>query len=334
MTKIGVLLVNIGTPDDPSVRSVRRYLREFLSDPRMLDMPGFLRFMLLNGIILPFRARQSAKLYQAIWTKAGSPLQVYSNALSDKLTKALGPDYVVVQGMRYGDPGIKTALKKLDGVSKLIVLPLFPQYSSAATGSVIEAVLNEIKSGWNFPEIRVVNQFYDHPGFIAAYAGLIKTHHQADFTLFSYHGLPERHVEKSGCSQGCDKRKACPAISDANAFCYRAQCFETTRLLAKALNLKSSAYQTAFQSRLGRIPWIKPYTEDVLPNLIKQGVKQINVVCPAFTVDCLETLEEIGIRAKTRWRELGGESLTLIPCLNDDPNWVVAIRDMIIKQGS
>jgi protoporphyrin/coproporphyrin ferrochelatase len=217
-----------------------------------------------------------------------------------------------------------------------VVLPLFPHYASAATGSAMEAVLKPVSKQWNIPEIRVKRDFYDDPGFIAAYAEIIKATLQdkkVDLLLFSYHGLPERHINKSQCQATCDRLNACPEISDTNAYCYRAQCYATSRLLAEAIGLKANQYHVAFQSRLGHTPWIKPYTDLVLPKLIQQGIKNIAVVCPSFVADCLETLEEVDIRARAQWVALGGKAFTFVPCLNAAPTWVSALGEMVRERS-
>jgi ferrochelatase len=332
MSKTGILLINLGTPDQPDVPSVRKYLREFLSDPRVIDLPTPARWLLLNLIILPFRPKQSSEAYQQIWTEQGSPLLINSQNLVDAVAKKLGNDYQVVLGMRYGNPSIPSALEQLKHCQQIKVLPLFPQYSSAATGSAIEKVLCTVAMQWNTPSISIINSFYDQPQFIAAYAKIIEKNlaeKKPDLLLFSYHGLPERHIKKSECQAACDLRNACPDMNNDNSYCYRAQCYATSKLLAQQLGLQEDQYITTFQSRLGRVPWIQPYTDNELPKLIKQGIKNIAVACPSFTADCLETLEEIGLRAKQQWQELGGESFTLIPCLNDDEAWVESIISLI-----
>jgi len=334
--KTGILLINLGTPDDPSVKSVRRYLREFLLDPRVIDLPKWIRWTLVNLVILPFRPKQSAKAYQEIWQEAGSPLRIHSQALTHKLQQRLGDDYSVALGMRYGNPSIKSALAQLhdDHVSKIVVLPLFPQYSSAATGSAIEAVFAQLKNQHNLKHLDIRNAFYQNPGFIHNVAELISKQIQdkpVDHLLFSYHGLPERHIHKSGCKKGthCNYEKNCPLPNLHNQHCYRAQCFATTSLIADELNLTPGFYSTAFQSRLGRTPWIGPYTDHTLEHLANNGIKNLAVTCPSFVADCLETLEEIGIRAKEQWQSLGGEQFYLIPCLNSEDNWVNTIAKLV-----
>lgn len=332
MNHKGVLLLNLGTPDHCDVPSVRKYLNEFLSDPRVVDIPAPARWLLLNAVILPTRPRKSAAAYEQIWTQHGSPLLYHSKNLATAVAQKLGDEYEVALGMRYGNPSIASALQTLAHCHTITILPLFPQYSAAATGSATAKALNLLTKQWNIPEIRTIRDFYDDPGFIHAYARLIQRHiydQTIDLLLFSYHGLPERHINKSQCHAHCDRVYSCPAIGPDNAFCYRAQCYATSHALANALSLKPEQYQVAFQSRLGRTPWIKPYTDSLLPKLRKNGIENIAIVCPSFVADCLETLEEIGIRAKKQWEDLGGKQLIAVPCLNAEPDWVDVVAGWV-----
>lgn len=327
--KYGVLLINLGTPSDCDPASVRVYLREFLNDPRVIDLPWLIRKILLNFIILPFRPKESAKAYQKIWTEKGSPLLTHSIILKKALDKEFGSDMPIEIGMRYGSPSIASALNKLDDVEHLIVVPLFPQYSSAATGSAIEKVYQEIKSKRTQPNLVVIRDFFSYPGFLDAQAKLIaeKKVDPTSHLLFSYHGLPEQHLLKGGCKSIC--APICPQKNDNPISCYRKQCYQTTHEIAKRLNLTEDQYTTSFQSRLGKTPWIKPYTDHTLENLREQGIKNIAIVCPSFIADCLETLEEIGMQAKEQWHSLGGEGFQLIECLNNEPTWVTALAKLI-----
>jgi ferrochelatase len=332
MSKKGVLLINLGTPDNSDPASVRRYLKEFLNDPRVIDLPNYIRWGLVNLIILPLRYKKSALAYKQIWQPAGSPLLVNSRRLTAALSTKLGTDYQVELGMRYGNPSIPTALNALQHCDSLQLLPLFPQYSAAATGSAIEKSLYHLTQQWNIPTLVSQKDFYQHPGFITAYANMIKNsiHDQAvDLLLFSYHGLPERHINKSDCQATCNHLDACPLIKESNLYCYRAQCYTTSRLLAEQLKITPDQYQVSFQSRLGQIPWIKPYTDKLLSILRQKGVNNIAVACPSFVVDCLETLEEINIRARKQWTSLGGNQFTFIPCLNDSTLWVQTLAEML-----
>lgn len=334
MLKKAILLLNLGTPDHCDKKSVRRYLKEFLSDSRVIDLPSMLRWFLVNIIILPFRTRKTTVAYQKIWLPSGSPLLLNTKQLCDALAKELGDSYQVEFGMRYGTPTIESALSHLKDSNDLTVIPLFPQYTSAATGSAIEKLLEPLAKTWNIPEVNIQRDFYNDPGFIAAFTDLIRKYtadKQIDLILFSYHGLPERHIKKSACLAHCDHLKNCPLINHQNLYCYRAQCFATTQLIAEQLHLQPHQYAVSFQSRLGRTPWIKPYTDLLLPELVKKGIKRIAVVSPSFVADCLETLEEINIRMRQQWHDIGGDDFVFIPCLNDSKVWVKALAEMIKK---
>jgi len=331
--KTGLLLLNLGTPDAATIPAVRCYLREFLSDPYVIDLPALLRWMLLNIIILPFRTRQSTHAYQQIWTKQGSPLLIHSNNLAKQLQLLVNEaHYCVALGMRYGQPNLESAMIRLlsQGVEAIKVIPLYPQYSEATTGSSIEKVKTLIQKHKRTIPIQFINDFHDHPHYIMAKAQLIKntlSGKKIDKILFSYHGLPKRSIHKVCSQKECnDFKKNCPrTVGEYNSKCYRAQCYATSYQLAKQLGLKSSQYIVTFQSRLGKVPWITPYTDLVLNELAQQGLKKIAVVCPSFIVDCLETLEEIDIRAQLQWREQGGVELIRVPCLNDDATWIKAM---------
>lgn len=326
--KNGLLLINLGTPEAPDTVAVRKYLREFLADKRVIDLPAPLRYLLLYSIILPFRPKRSAHAYQAIWSEEGSPLLIHSRRLQTKLQTALGSSWQVSLGMRYGNPSLISALEELRHCPRLTILPLYPQYSSAATGSSIERVLHLLASQPVFPTLTIIRDFHDYPGFINAQATLIKPYvADHDYVLFSYHGVPERHLLNTGCNKVCEQ--SCPPINESNQACYKAQCYATTNSLVKALSLSQGKYGVAFQSRLGKTPWIKPYLDEVLPKLATQGIKRLAVSCPSFVADCLETLEEIGIRAQEQWQQLGGEKLTLIPCVNDSELWITALVNLI-----
>lgn len=332
----GFLLVNLGTPDSTDVPDVRRYLREFLSDPRVLDIHPLMRWLLLNLIILPARPRQSAHAYRQIWTERGSPLLVHGRDLAEKIRHALPGEIRVELAMRYQNPSIAEALSafRAGGVDQIVVFPLFPHYSSAAWGSAVEKVFEEAGKGWNVPAIRVVPPYYDHPAFIEAFATVarpILAEMKPDRIVMSYHGLPERHCTKSDESGGrhcLQSGTCCDEIVHANRNCYRAQCFATSRALADQLGLADGAWEVTFQSRLGRSPWIRPYTDLRLVELAKSGVERIAVLSPSFVADCLETLEEIGIRARQDFVANGGKELRLIPSLNSEDAWVRAILEI------
>lgn len=333
--KKGVLLVNLGTPDSPSKPNVRRYLTEFLNDPRVIDISALGRFLLVNCIIVPFRAGKSAKLYKHIWTHDGSPLLLNTIKLTDKVKKQLGDEYLVEYAMRYQNPTIKSALEKLrqEKVSSLTILPLYPQYASSSTGSTIEKIMNEIK-GWEvFPEIKVISKFYDHPGYIESFAIQGRKHDLSKFDhiVFSYHGLPERHISKGAAHYGsdfCEFGKCCDTLNKSNQLCYRANCFYTTRELVKALKIAEGKYTTTFQSRLND-KWIKPYSDKVVKELAEKGAKNILIFSPAFVSDCLETIYEIGTEYNEIFRDHGGEKTTLVESLNDDDTWVKTVVDLV-----
>ncbi len=333
--KRGLLLVNLGTPDAPEPGPVRRYLREFLSDPRVLDLSALGRWALLNLVILPVRPRRSAEAYRKIWTERGSPLLFHGQDLAAAVQARLGGERHVELAMRYGNPSLPHALTRLRtaGVEELTVFPLYPQYAASSTGSTLEQVFALAGSAWNVTPLRVVPPFYDHPGFLDAFADVARpviAAARADHVLFSFHGLPERHMRKSdesapGAAHCLASASCCDAIVDANRHCYRAQSYFTARALAERLGLTKPGYSVSFQSRLGSTPWVKPYTDRVLPELARSGVKRLAVMCPAFVADCLETLEEIGLRARDSFLQAGGESLTLVPSLNAHPRWVDAV---------
>ena len=336
----GLLLVNLGTPDAPETPDVRRYLREFLFDPRVLDIPAPLRWALLELLILPTRPARSAEAYRKVWTDQGSPLLFHGQALAAQVAEALGPAWAVELGMRYGNPSLTSALAKLAaaGARSITLLPLYPQYASSSTGSTLERVHQLAGAAWNVPALQVVGPFFDHPGFLEAWVEVARpvlAEARADHLLFSFHGLPERQVLKSDVSgQHCLQSATCCDVTVAeNRWCYRAQCFTTARQLASRLGLRPEDTTVAFQSRLGRTPWLKPYTDLLLPELVQKGVRRLAVMCPAFVADCLETLEEIGIRAQSDFLRAGGESLTLVPSLNAHPAWVRAVVQMV-REGS
>jgi len=334
--RVGVLLINIGTPDAPRPREVRRYLRQFLGDPRVLDIPALPRWLLLNAVILPTRPRRSAEAYAKVWSDAGSPLRIHSESLKSALQQRLGSSYVVELGMRYGHPGLAEGIDALlrQDVARVVLFPLFPQYASSSTGTALEAALELIARRWNVLPTATVGPFYDDPGFIgalAASAGPALREFQPDHVLMSYHGLPERQIRRSDASGAhcLEHASCCDRVVVANRHCYRAQAFATSRALAAALTLPSDRWSVAFQSRLGRTPWIRPYTDVRIPELAAQGVRRLAVLCPSFVADCLETVEEIGMRARDQWHELGGEAFLCVPCINADAAWVEAAEALV-----
>jgi ferrochelatase len=336
----GVLLLQLGTPKSPSVSDVRKYLREFLSDPRVLDMPAPARALLLNAVILPFRPRKSAEAYEKIWTDEGSPLTLHTVALAQRVQDVLGDGYRVVFGMRYQRPSIEAAINDLTaaGCNEIVLLPLFPQYASAAGGSATQRALEVIGTRLNIVDVRSLGAFYDDPGFLRSAAEVARPlldEFVPDHVLFSYHGLPEKQVRKSDASgEWClAAESCCDAIKNVNRFCYRAQCFATSRGLAAELGLVDGEHSTTFQSRLAGQKWIEPYTDKRLARLHEQGVRRLAVFTPSFTADCLETLEEIGIRLRAQWEQMGGEEMLLVPCVNSNGTWVQAVANMVTASG-
>jgi len=333
--RVGVLLVNLGTPDAPTRRDVARYLRQFLTDGRVIDIPAPARWLLVNGIIAPFRAGKSAHAYQQVWTAEGSPLLMHSQALERALAARLAPTPVVL-AMRYGQPCIERGLEKLMelGVERIVVAPLYPQYASSSTGTVLEDVYSRAAKRWNTPYIAVLPPFYAEPAYLDASAHIARPHLDRfgpDRVLFSFHGLPARHVRRSDESGGSHclvSKDCCARIVAANRNCYRAQCYATARELARRLALPEGAWDVAFQSRLGK-GWIEPFTDVMLPAWAKAGARRVAVLCPAFVADCLETLEEIGMRARDDFRAAGGEELMLVPSLNAEPEWVEALAALL-----
>ena len=331
--KTAVLLVNLGTPDSPSTSDVRKYLREFLMDPRVIDIPALNRFLLVNFIIAPIRGPKSAKLYKSIWNENGSPLLYYTGRQAELLQSSLGNNYHVEFAMRYQKPSIDSVLNKFksNNYKELIILPLFPQYASASTGSVHEKIMSII-SGWQIvPEIRFINSFYDHPGFIETFSKIGKSMspENYDHILFSFHGLPERQITKADFSSECLTDSCCENLTVRNAGCYRAQSFQTAREIARKLEIPKEKYTICFQSRLGKDPWIKPYSDHVIKERADKGDKKLLVFAPAFTSDCLETIHEIGVEYNELFQEHGGTEVKLVPSLNEDPNWIEAMKSMI-----
>jgi protoporphyrin/coproporphyrin ferrochelatase len=336
---IGVLLVNLGTPDSPNTSDVRRYLQEFLSDDRVIDiLPKPLRRLLFNGIVVPLRAPKSAKIYKELWTERGSPLLFHGLDLQKLVQAQLGPAYVVAFGMRYQNPTLKGALQQLRdaNVERIVVLPLFPQYASASTGSVQDKVMALVKDWWVVPNIEFISSFADEPGFIETIVDLGKQEmakHSYDHVVFSYHGIPERHVLKGSLNGQCQLGSCCNTYNERNRYCYRAQCFQTSRLVAEGLGLAPDQYTVAFQSRLGRDPWLKPYTDIALKDFPARGIKNVLAFSPAFVADCLETTIEVGDEFKEMFEEAGGAHWQLVPSLNTHPRWVQTVVDLVRRDG-
>ena len=323
----GALLINLGSPDSPDPRDVKRYLGEFLMDERVIDLPKPLRTFLVKGIILNTRPKKSAKAYKKIWWEEGSPLIV----LSKRLQKAVQKKVSVPMGlaMRYGSPSIKQGIKSLvdQGVDEILLIPLYPQFAMATTETIL--VLAEKIKNEKYPELEftVLPPFYNHPDYIRVLSQSIQEDlkdKKWEHLLFSYHGIPERHIRKSDITKSHCKidKSCCQTTSEAHQYCYRHQCYETTRQVAEYLELKEGTYSTSFQSRLGVDPWLQPYTDQTVARFAKKGIKNMAIVTPAFVSDCLETLEEIGMEAAEDFEEKGGEELHVIPCINTRTDWV------------
>lgn len=335
--KAGVLLVNLGSPDSPETPDVRKYLREFLMDKRVMDIPFISRFLLINFIIAPFRSPKSAKIYKELWEERGSPLIFYGEDVKAMLQERLGKDYVVSLGMRYQKPSIASALEELRkaDVNSILVIPLFPQYASASTGTAIAKVM-EVVEGWEvIPNMKFISNFVEEPLFIEAFAAIARKYMQKttyDYFVFSYHGLPERQIKKAAVDNYCRlSDQCCSVYNKKNQFCYRAQCFHTTRLLAAALDIPKDKYEIGFQSRLGKSPWIKPYTDELIRELPGQGKKKVLAFSPSFIADCLETTIEVGDEFKEIFMEAGGEEWQLVESLNTSDLWIDCLQEMVLK---
>lgn len=314
--KTGVLLVNLGSPASPKTGDVRRFLREFLGDPRVVNLPRPLWWLILNLFVLPFRPRKSAHAYQSIWTEHGSPLIVFSQRLTEKLKARYGgPSLLIDCAMRYGKPALRAKLSDLkkQGVAEIVVVPLYPQYSSTTTASIFDIVADEFVEWRHMPGLRFISDFHQHPAYIAAVAASVRQHWQqhgqAQLLVMSFHGLPAKLTEWGDP--------------------YYYQCQTSARLIAEQLGLAETQWKLVFQSRFGRAEWLKPYCVEVLEELPKQGIRQIDMICPGFSVDCLETLEEIAIANRELFLEAGGESYRYIPCLNDSDAQVELMLELI-----
>ena len=320
--RVGVLVTNLGTPEAPEKRALRPYLKQFLSDPRVVELPRLLWWVILNGIILNVRPARSAAAYRTVWSDQGSPLLVntrnQAEALQSRMSDAYGERVVVDFAMRYGTPGIAQVLQGLfdQGVTRLLVLPLYPQYSGPTTGSTFDALAEDFTRRRWVPELRFVNNYCDNPAYIDALAASIRSHREQHGTaqrlLFSYHGEPRSYLDQGDP--------------------YFCQCHKTTRLVAEALGLADSDYLTTFQSRFGRQEWLKPYTDETLKSLPGQGVSSVQVICPGFSADCLETIEEIGVENRDYFLAAGGERYEYIPCLNSSEGHIDALASLVDQQ--
>lgn len=321
-----VLMLNLGSPASTDPGDVGEYLKEFLTDERVIDAPGFIRHPLVKGLIVPKRKYASAEAYGKIWWEDGSPLLVISRRQQNAV--ASGRDFPVVLGMRYGEPSIANAIRELKeaGVTNLFVMPLYPQYAMSSYETVVVRVEEELQQQAPEMQVAILPPFYNDPAYLEAMAESIKPQlgDAGELLMFSFHGIPERHLRKSDPSHAhCLSRSDCCEIEHpCHATCYRHQCFTAARLIAEELGLEKTQWRVTFQSRLGRDPWLRPYTDKTLEALPSEGIKRVKVVCPAFVADCLETLEEIAMGGKETFLEAGGESFAHIPCLNDSPAFI------------
>jgi ferrochelatase len=333
--KTTVLLVNLGTPDSPSTSDVRSYLGQFLNDPRVVDLPWLVRKILVNLIIVPFRAPKSAKIYQKLWTDQGSPIIFHGEKVRELLQDKLGDDYSVELAMRYKEPSIPDTLERirLSNPDQIIVVPLFPHYASASTGSALEEVMDVVKRWWVIPNIHFISQYWDHPALIEALIERGKQYdwRQYDHVLFSYHGLPERQVDKVYNSGLCKDRDCEHEITQENKYCYKATCFATTRLLAEGLGIPEEHYTVCFQSRLDK-RWLEPFADKMVIQQAEKGAKKLLVFSPSFVADCLETTIEIGDEYQELFVEHGGEKIQLVESLNDHPAWIKAL-EVLVKEN-
>lgn len=338
MKKTGVLLIQLGTPDSPSVKDVRRYLSEFLNDPRVIDLAWLPRKLLVNGIIVPFRAPKSAKIYKKLWDLSDgiSPLMSHTERVRELLAEQFKDQDVHIEiAMRYQNPSMDVVLERMRQAhyEQIIIIPLFPQYASASTGSAVEKALEIIRKWWVTPSLHVISQFYDHPGYIDAVVDRAKAYDLKayDHILFSYHGLPERQVDKIYENGLCADQPCESEINAHNAMCYKATCYATTRLLAEKLGISEKDYTVCFQSRLNK-KWIEPFSDHVVEEQAKKGAKNLLVFSPAFVADCLETLIEIGDEYQELFEANGGKKVQLVPSSNDHPSFISCLKDLVTEQ--
>ena len=331
--KTGVLLVNLGTPDNPSKSKVRSYLSQFLNDPRVIDIPWLARKILVNLIIVPFRAGNSSKIYKELWTEEGSPLLLHSQKAAELLQESLGDDFGVHLAMRYKNPSMESVLDEMRKINyqRIVVLTMFPQYASSSTGSALERAMQIISKWWVIPELHFVSQYYDHPKYIEAFVerGRKYNHEDYDHVLFSYHGLPVRQVDKVYNEGLCEDHNCEHGVTEDNKFCYKAVCYETTRSIAGKLGIPEEKITVCFQSRLDK-NWLEPFSDKVVEQKAKEGAKKLLVFSPAFTADCLETVIEIGDEYQEIFEENGGEKVQLVESLNDHPLWIECLEELVL----
>lgn len=338
--KTGVLLINLGTPDSPSTSDVRSYLSQFLNDPRVIDINAVGRAVLVNGVIVPFRAPKSAKIYKELWEMWGneSPLLTYGKKLQQLVQDQFKSDenITIEFAMRYKNPSLDDVLARMEAAAyeRIIILPLFPHYASSSSGSAIEKAMDLIRQWWVIPEIKIIPHFYDHPGYIDAFVDRANQYDidSYDHVLFSYHGLPERQIDKVHPDLKCSDCNCNKEFKADIKYCYRNECYQTTRLIAEKLALTPEQYTVAFQSRLGKTPWLTPYSDQVVEELAKSGKKRLLAFSAAFIADCLETSIEIGDEYQEIFEEHGGEKIQLVESLNDSEIWVETVKDLITNQ--
>lgn len=331
MATNAVLLVNLGSPDKPTIPAVYRYLTQFLNDPRVIDLPSLGRWILVNLIIVPFRVAASTRIYKQLWGPEGSPLIMYGNRVKALLQSQMGQDADVYLAMRYQNPSIRSQVQAMveHNYHKIVVIPLFPHYASASTGSALQKVLEEVARMPVIPQVELVDDYFDLPALIDIQAANAEALNPKSFDhiLMSYHGLPKRHLDRIYPEGLCDDHDCEQGMTEANRYCYKAQCYATSQLIANKMGLKPEDYTVSFQSRLGK-GWITPFTDKVIEELAAKGAKRLLVFSPAFVADCLETTVEIGIEYQEDFEKLGGEKVQLVPSLNDDPRWIAALESM------
>jgi len=329
----GVLLVNLGSPDSTETKDVRKFLREFLMDGRVLDTPWLIRFFVVHCLILPFRPKASAEAYRQVWTSEGSPLVVISHKVAEELRSCVDPP--VQLAMRYQNPSIEKSVEALlvDGVDDILMIPLFPHYAMSSYETAVERVKDVVKGKNQELKLTVQPPYYDRPDYINAIVESAQPSLKSGFDhlMISFHGIPERHLRKSDptCDHCLKATNCCDGDHPSHATCYRAQCFKTAAAFVRKTNISEDKYSVTFQSRLGRDPWLKPYTDLEIERLGKEGVQRLKVISPAFVSDCLETLEEIDIRGRESFKESGGGDCRLVPCLNTHPAWIETLKNMV-----
>jgi len=331
-SKTAVILINVGSPDSSSTKDVRKYLSEFLNDPRVMDIPWLLRKILVNLVIVPFRAAKSARLYRLLETGKGFPQIYYGEAVKEKLQQQLGGEFCVFSAMRYGSPGLREVIGQIldEGCQQLVAIPLYPQYASCTTGSALSQIMRELQTREVIPELQFVSQFYDHPGFVRAFAARIRASAYQEYghLVFSFHGLPLRqirkvhpHVDPAGCS--CETE-----LPEHGKYCYKAACYETSRLIAAELGLGPDDYSVAFQSRMSA-DWMEPFTDELLAKKAGEGVPDVLIAAPSFVADCLETTVELGVDYEELFLRSGGKRLSYVESLNDMDEWVEVLKELV-----